>query len=62
MKGSRWAEVRLALTELSKEAMQYDADGIEICFLNSKLHKQRIAVCELCKAFLSFNTKYSPNV
>jgi hypothetical protein len=44
MRGPRWAEVRLALTELSKEAMQYDADGIEICFMNSRSHKESIKV------------------
>ncbi|EDR12657.1 uncharacterized protein LACBIDRAFT_292698 [Laccaria bicolor S238N-H82] len=43
MRGQRWTEVRLALTELSKEAMQYDADGMEICFLNSQKRKDCIA-------------------
>jgi len=58
MRGQRWVEVRLALTELAKEAMQYDADGIEICFLNSQKRKDSIAVCE---AFLPlfFDTDYS---
>ena len=46
MRGPRWAEMRLALTELSKEAMQYDADGMEICFLNSKKHEDHVAVRE----------------
>ncbi|KAH8834497.1 hypothetical protein DL96DRAFT_1580767 [Flagelloscypha sp. PMI_526] len=43
MRGARWAEVRRALLQLSKEAMQYDADGMDVVFLNSKMHKESIA-------------------
>jgi len=46
MRGPRWSEVRLALTELSKEAMQYDANGLDICFLNSPKCKDSIIVRE----------------
>ena len=56
MCGTRWDEVRLALTELSKEAMQYDADGMEICFLNSKQHKERVAVREGLSPVSALNT------
>lgn len=62
MRGSRWAEVRRALTELSKEAMQYDADGMEICFLNSTQHKEHVAVREGPFSCLGFSTKYNPSV
>jgi hypothetical protein len=51
MRGPRWAEVRLALTELSKEAMQYDADGIEICFMNSRTYEESIKVGIILSSF-----------
>ncbi|KAI0921183.1 hypothetical protein AcV5_001140 [Taiwanofungus camphoratus] len=36
MEGSRWLEAREALAALADIASKYDADGIDVCFLNSK--------------------------
>jgi hypothetical protein len=44
MINARWNEVRLALSEISNEAMQYDANGVEICFLNSDKHVENVSV------------------
>jgi hypothetical protein len=44
MAGSRWREVRQALAEVANEAMQYDADGVEICFLNSPRRENYVSV------------------
>lgn len=40
MSGGRWKQVRAALAEIGVEAMQYDADGVEMCFLNSPVHRE----------------------
>ncbi|EPS98744.1 hypothetical protein FOMPIDRAFT_1125795 [Fomitopsis schrenkii] len=36
MRGKRWQEARDALAALAEIASKYDADGIDVCFLNSK--------------------------
>jgi len=36
MEGSRWHEARDALAALADIASKYDADGIDVCFLNNK--------------------------
>ncbi|KAG8703156.1 hypothetical protein FRC09_004320 [Ceratobasidium sp. 395] len=36
MAGSRWIEARDALMGIAKEALQHDADGIEVYFLNAE--------------------------
>jgi len=36
MEGERWHEARDALAALADIASKYDADGIDVCFLNSK--------------------------
>ncbi|KZT05560.1 uncharacterized protein LAESUDRAFT_624491, partial [Laetiporus sulphureus 93-53] len=36
MQGERWQEARDALSALADVASKYDADGIDICFLNDK--------------------------
>ena len=57
MNGGRWKQVRAALAQIGNEAMQYDADGIDICFLNSPMHKESIMASYLTAAFShsSFN-------
>ncbi|KAJ7584374.1 hypothetical protein C8J56DRAFT_150995 [Mycena floridula] len=35
MRGSRWREAKVALTDLVEKAKGYDADGVDIHFLNS---------------------------
>ncbi|EDR12193.1 uncharacterized protein LACBIDRAFT_323284 [Laccaria bicolor S238N-H82] len=44
MSGGRWKQVRAALAEIGKEAMQYDADGVDVCFINSPVHKELVKV------------------
>src|ERR1700685_1240891 len=44
MSGEKWSRVRSALAQIGNEAMQYDADGIDICFLNSRVYKKSIMV------------------
>jgi hypothetical protein len=57
MKGEKWAQVRTVLSQIGNEAMQYDADGIDICFLNSPLRKESITVSVLFSScFLSLLT------
>ncbi|KAL6309778.1 hypothetical protein BKA93DRAFT_723170 [Sparassis latifolia] len=36
MEGPRWQEARDALAALADIASRYDADGVDVCFLNSK--------------------------
>ncbi|KAF4613110.1 hypothetical protein D9613_011187 [Agrocybe pediades] len=42
MSGDKWRQVREALSQIGNEAMQYDADGVDICFLNSSVVGKRI--------------------
>ncbi|KAG8751805.1 hypothetical protein FRC12_012256, partial [Ceratobasidium sp. 428] len=35
MTGLRWTEARSALMGIAKEALRYDADGVEVHFLNA---------------------------
>jgi len=44
MCGEKWEQVREALSQIGNEAMQYDADGVDICFLNSLVVGKRIKV------------------
>ncbi|KAG8725652.1 hypothetical protein FRC12_024168, partial [Ceratobasidium sp. 428] len=37
MGGSRWTEARDALVGLTKKALQYDVDGVEVYFLNDEV-------------------------
>lgn len=46
MSGGKWKEVRTALAQIGNEAMQYDADGVEICFINSPLHREFVNVSD----------------
>lgn len=46
MSGGRWKQVRAALAEIGNEAMQYDADGVDICFINSPVHKELVKTQE----------------
>lgn len=46
MSGGRWKQVRAALAEIGKEAMQYDADGVDVCFINSPVHKELVKTQE----------------
>lgn len=32
----RWAEARDALSGIAEEAIKYDSEGVDLCFLNSK--------------------------
>jgi len=47
MSGSRWKQVRAALSQIGDEAMQYDADGVDMLFLNSPVEQRRIKVRNL---------------
>ncbi|KAF9559785.1 hypothetical protein CPC08DRAFT_637306 [Agrocybe pediades] len=47
MSGDKWRQVREALSQIGNEAMQYDADGVDICFLNSSVVGKRIKVGEI---------------
>lgn len=51
MSGGRWKQVRAALIQIGNEAMQYDTDGIDICFINSPMHRELVKVND-CLAFL----------
>ena len=51
MSGEKWSRVRSALAQIGNEAMQYDADGIDICFLNSRVHKKSIMVSSQVNCF-----------
>jgi len=42
MSGGRWKQVQASFTEIGHEAMQYDADGIEICFINSPVRRESV--------------------
>lgn len=42
MAGPRWDEARKALIDISNEALQYDADGISLQFLNSQKRENTI--------------------
>jgi len=44
MSGGRWKQVQAAFTQIGHEAMQYDADGIEICFINSTVRREFVKV------------------
>lgn len=44
MAGTRWDEARKALIDISNEALQYDADGIALRFLNSPIAANGIQV------------------
>lgn len=44
MSGGRWKQVRAALARIGVEAMQYDADGIDMCFINSPVHRGLLKV------------------
>ena len=46
MSGGRWKQVRAALAQIGVEAMQYDADGVEMCFLNSPVHREFLKVSD----------------
>jgi len=46
MSGRRWKQVRAALAEIGNEAMQYDADGVDVCFINSPVHKELVKVSD----------------
>jgi len=39
-----WGKARDAILQIANEAMQYDANGVDICFLNSMLHREAIVV------------------
>jgi len=40
-----WSKARAAVIQISAEAMQYDANGIDLYFLNSLLLREGIVVC-----------------
>jgi len=40
-----WGKARVAVIQIAAEAMQYDANGIDIYFLNSLLLREGIVVC-----------------
>ena len=40
-----WGKARAAVIQIAAEAMQYDANGIDIYFLNSLLLREDIVVC-----------------
>ena len=40
-----WGKARAAIIRIAAEAMQYDANGIDIYFLNSLLLREGIVVC-----------------
>lgn len=42
-----WAKARAAVTRIAAEAMQYDANGIDVYFLNSLLSREGIVVCKI---------------
>ena len=44
MSGGRWKQVRAALAQIGAEAMQYDVDGVDMCFINSPLNRELIKV------------------
>lgn len=44
MAGDRWDEARKALIDISNEALQYDADGIALQFLNSPIAANGVQV------------------
>ena len=44
MQGQKWEDVKYALVELANSAGQFDADGIEVAFLNSPHRKKMIKV------------------
>ena len=47
---SRWQECRDAISEIAQEAVKYDADGVEVNFLNSKASKTcKVAVLPHCR-------------
>jgi hypothetical protein len=46
MSGGRWKQVRAALARIGVEAMQYDADGIDMCFINSTVHRGLLKVSD----------------
>ena len=40
-----WGKARAAVIQIAAEAVQYDANGIDIYFLNSLLLREGIVVC-----------------
>jgi hypothetical protein len=44
MSGGRWKQVRAALAQIGVEAMQYDVDGVDMCFINSPLNRELLKV------------------
>ena len=45
---SRWQESRDAISEIAQEAIKYDADGVEVHFLNNKASKTCKVAISLC--------------
>ena len=46
MSGGKWKQVRAALAQIGVEAMQYDVDGVDMCFINSPVQRDLLKVSD----------------